>query len=184
VSGRTLPIADDGGQNNGAIDLAAPPLTRGSGGGLQDPLQISRNHNLSRPVRWSAVLDLSDMRGHLARKPGQIHIARPQDACGIRIFGQREQEMLQRDLRVGLRVGVTRGARQGRSQVLRHGNAPQIIDHHSPAPAPRQQTRSHKSARVAAPPSILFTIERDLPPAGKPPNRITAPDSHPTNTRL
>jgi len=33
-----------------------------------------------------------------------------------------------------LGIGITRGARKRRSKMLRHGNAPEIIDNHSPEP--------------------------------------------------
>jgi hypothetical protein len=137
MRGGALPVADDCGQNDRSVDLAAPPLSRGRSCRLQNALQIVGDENLVGAARRPPILDLTDMARDLGGQPREIDVARTQNSGGVGIFRQGKEQVLQRDFGMGLSVGITRGARKGRSQMLRHGNAPQIIDHHSPEPAPR-----------------------------------------------
>jgi hypothetical protein len=60
--------------------------------------------------------------------------------------------MFQRHFSVLLRVGIARGARQRRSEVLRHGNSPEFIDDHPPEPCFRKpQCRKSGGGRPRLP---------------------------------
>jgi hypothetical protein len=157
MRGGALPVADDGGQDDSPVDLTAPPLSRGRRRSLQNALQIMGDENLVRSAWRPPVLDLADMAGDFRGQARQIDVAGPQDHGSVGIFRQGEQQMLQRHIWMGLGVGVTRGARKGRSQMLRHGYAPQIIDHHSPEPAPRHH-KSCQNGLFAVPHPRLFVF--------------------------
>jgi hypothetical protein len=110
-------------------------LARSSRGRLEDSFQVLRNNDLGPPVGIATVVDLSDVRGNFSSKPRQINAGRPQNARRILILGQRQQQVLERHLRMLLGIRIAGCARKRRSKVLRHGDAPKIIDYHPPKPS-------------------------------------------------
>lgn len=137
VGRRALAVADDRRQHDRTVDFAAPALPRRRRRGFENSFQIRGNKNLRRSVYVTPVLDLPDMRGHVSGKPRQINVRRAQHARRILILCQRQQQVLERHFRVLLRIGIAGGARKRRSQMLRHRNAPEIIDYHPPEPSSR-----------------------------------------------
>jgi hypothetical protein len=126
---RAFGVADDGGEDDGSVDFRPAALAGSSGRSVENALQVLGNENLRlRPP--AAVFDAAKLIGDLAGQTRNVDVAQSQNLDGVRVFRQREQQMLQCHLRMRLGIGIARCARQCRSQALPHRYAIKTVDDH------------------------------------------------------
>ncbi len=81
-----------------------------------------------------AVFDAADEIGDLVLEALKVDVGRFQDDGRFRIFGERQQQMFDRDFGMSLRSRIGRGALQRRGQEGGHRDAGKVVGNHSRGP--------------------------------------------------
>ncbi len=153
VSSRRAPVANNGGQHDGAVDSTAPS-TRGGGGGLQDLTEIGGNSH--HPGLRAAILQPSKVGGHIAHQLRDLDLTQGQDRNGIRILRQRQKEVLKGDFRVRLLSCIISRPRQGIGKIARwRQNLSDLLDdrlRHRCAPSAFATMRTRRATLARLPP--------------------------------
>lgn len=130
MRGRTLAIADDGRQHDGPIDLTTAALLGSRSRRFENAPQVWRNDNRSTGTLRIAIVQMPNIRRHVAVETRHVDVARLQHNRCLRIFCQRQQKMLDSHLAMPLgRRIVGRACQRGR-QKRRHRNPAQLVDDH------------------------------------------------------
>lgn len=95
LRGNAACIADDRGQNDGAVDIAAPAAPCGSRCGLQYPHQSRRHSDRSHGGLASPAGLLDDEADHIAFEAAGIDCAGSKNVGGIRIVTQGCEHVLE-----------------------------------------------------------------------------------------
>ena len=120
LSRRAARVADDGGEHDGAVDLAPAAAPCGGGGCFENTSDVLRYGQTA--AGWSLTLHaaLIGSRCHIGAKPFDVDMARIENCDRVGIVAQRPEQMLKRHLARPRRLGELGAARQRRTEIGRH----------------------------------------------------------------
>lgn len=185
LRGDAAAITHNGGQNDSAVDVPAFASFCGCRGGFQDAHQIGRDVDDPGVDRRGAAL-LHDVADDVVLKPAGVNLAGGQHVDGVRIFAQRSQHVLERNLLRSHGACALGCARQGRRQNLRYRYMAEIGNRqsrHVPLPQcrrtnaairpPRRTVAQHCQGRETCQTCAAILLGRHRRPAFGPRRYLT-----------
>jgi hypothetical protein len=119
LGGRGAALADDGCKDQGAADGAALAFLRCCGSRLKNVNKITAKRRLAAALTLHPVVEATEIVGHFGDEVGHLDIARLENNGCISVVGQRQKQVFDRYLAVGLLVGVGGGTLKRAAQVVR-----------------------------------------------------------------
>jgi hypothetical protein len=123
-------IADDGGEHDGAVDIApAASACRGCGR-LQDAPHVLRDaERVLRVRRWLGTLQ--DTRDDIGFEALAVDMARIEHGDGVGVVAESREQMLKRHFSGARRPGEVGAPCQRRGEIRRHRNLGNICGRHA-----------------------------------------------------
>ena len=115
-----LGVADDGGEDDCAVDHRAAAGTGGDGGGVEDAAEFFGDRHRGFLAWRKACVEAADLLGNVGLQGADVDATRQHDPSRVVVFGQRQKQVVEGDLGVGLFLRILGGTGQRLPERRRH----------------------------------------------------------------